>query len=525
MINLNDMRAWLDVQAKQPEESHGLALRREPSPEHQSEPPVTTPKQAEMPPITVVDALMGAGKTTLAIKLMTDIADSVENMFEDGAHRFLYITPFLPEVARIKAALVGHAGDRIAYDPQRKDGSKLNHLNEMILEGKNIVSTHSLFSHVNGDTCTALDSYQYTLMIDEVADWVEQYPMSSKDLRMLYALGILKVDPATRRVVWTDPEPEAGEEPGYHGKFDDLRSLCMQGKLVASRLGKKGEPSLLLWQFPVDLLSRFKEVYIFTHLFDGSDMANYLRLHGVPVKMATIGREVGTLVDYDEDIERERLEKVRHLITVVSDPKLNAVGAKKGRANPLSVSWFETDRRSGGHQIARLKQATYTFFRHRAGTPSSANLWSTFKSHRSAVAGKGYSRAFIPCKSRATNEYRDRSSLAYLVNLYHHPYIRGYFEDAGVKINADYYALLTMAQWVWRSQIREGRPITVYIPSERMRSIFLNWLNGRLPVVPLEPRLVVEPDDLELVEAEAAQAADEAIAKARQTEADWEPFA
>jgi hypothetical protein len=460
-----------------------------------------------LPRVTVVDALMGAGKTTLAVRMMDGIAASFENIFEDGAHRFIYITPFLEEVERVKDALAQYSGQRMAFDPKPKEGRKLQHLNELIVEGRNIVATHSLFSYVNEETYSALDTHQYTLLIDEVAEWVERYPISSTDLRILYDQGILSVDKKTRRVVWTDPEG------GYRGKFEELRSLCRQGKTVASRFGVGGVPTVLLWQFPVEMLSRFKEVFIFTHLFAGSDMAAYLRLHGVPVKMATIG-DGGALVDYDERIEQERLEKVRPLVTVVQDKALNDIGTRKGRENPLSVSWFESDAKRGGLQTEVLKKATYNFFFNKAKTKTRENMWSTYKTYRPKLAGKGYGRAFVPCNARSTNKHLERKSLAYLVNLYHHPFIRAYFEDAGVEINQDYHALLTMTQWVWRSQIRAGKPITIYIPSERMRGLFCNWLDGKLPETPAATRLAAQPDATEIAELvdEDGQQAEEALA-------------
>lgn len=444
------------------------------------------------PNVTVVDALMGAGKTTVAINLLDDIASSYETIFEDGAQRFIYITPFLDEVERVRHELAKHKGV-IAFEPLKKNGRKLDHLNEMIAEGRNIVSTHSLFSHTDQRTYDALDNFQYTLFIDEVAEWVARYSISPRDLELLYAQGILSVDQTTRRIIWTDPPGEP-----YKGKFDELRSLCMQGKIVASRFGNEGNPTLLLWVFPVEMLSRFKSVYILTHLFDGSDMAAYLRLHQVEVRKATIGRDRCSVVDYDETIERERLTKVRPLITVVEDPKLNAVGTRTGRSQPLSVSWFKADHHNGGKQTKKLKEATYNFFRNKAATKSSENLWSTFEPYESKLSAKGYARAFLACNARATNDFRARKSLAYLVNLHHHPFIRAYFEDAGVNISEDYYALLTMTQWIWRSRIRERKPILLFVPSERMRKLLLDWLDGRLPKMPEKGQPSAPADSTEL---------------------------
>jgi hypothetical protein len=432
--------------------------------------------------------------------MMDSIANSFDNIFEDGAHRFIYITPFLEEVDRVKVALADYSGERIAFDPKPKEGRKLHHLNEMIAEGRNIVATHSLFAYVNEDTYSALDTHQYTLLIDEVAEWVERYPISSTDLRILYNQGILKVDEKTRRVIWTDPEG------GYRGKFEELRSLCRQGKAVASRFGVAGVPTVLLWQFPVEMLSRFKEIYIFTHLFEGSDMAAYLRLHGVEVKMATIDHD-GSIVEYSEQIAQKRLAKVRPLISIVQDKALNDIGTRKGRENPLSVSWFESDAKRGGRLTEALKKQTYNFFNNKVRTKSGENLWSTYKTYRGRLKGNGYGRSFEPCNSRSTNRLRDRKSLAYLVNLYHHPFIRAYFEDAGVTISEDYHALLTMTQWVWRSQIRDGKPITLYVPSERMRELFRNWLDGKLPETPMGARLAPQPDTMEIEEASVEEPA------------------
>lgn len=35
-----------------------------------------------------------------------------------------------------------------------------------------------------------------------------------------------------------------------------------------------------------------------------------------------------------------------------------------------------------------------------------------------------------------------------------------------------------LLQWMWRSQIRNGKPIDIYIPSERMRELLNNWIQN-----------------------------------------------
>ena len=44
----------------------------------------------------------------------------------------------------------------------------------------------------------------------------------------------------------------------------------------------------------------------------------------------------------------------------------------------------------------------------------------------------------------------------------------------------DIYALSEMLQWIWRSRIRNGLSITVYIPSIRMRELLGEWYQCRI---------------------------------------------
>ena len=43
-------------------------------------------------------------------------------------------------------------------------------------------------------------------------------------------------------------------------------------------------------------------------------------------------------------------------------------------------------------------------------------------------------------------------------------------------MDEDAYALSVMVQWIWRSAIRDGDEIYLYIPSSRMRTLLLDWI-------------------------------------------------
>ena len=77
--------------------------------------------------------------------------------------------------------------------------------------------------------------------------------------------------------------------------------------------------------------------------------------------------------------------------------------------------------------------------------------------------------------TRGTNNYANCSHLIYLYDQHPNQYLTRWLGDSSREF-ADAYALTELIQWVWRSRVRKGEPITVYIPSLRMRKLFETWL-------------------------------------------------
>ena len=78
------------------------------------------------------------------------------------------------------------------------------------------------------------------------------------------------------------------------------------------------------------------------------------------------------------------------------------------------------------------------------------------KDYKDKISGKGYAKGYIPSNMRASNEYRDRTAVAYLVNKYFNPFIKNFFVSNGIEVDEDGYAISEMLQFLWRSGIREG---------------------------------------------------------------------
>lgn len=411
--------------------------------------------------VTVVDAPMGYGKTSAAINMI--------NESPDDAH-FLYITPYLEEVDRI----IKNCPKKKFKQPRHNKGSKLDNILELINKGENIVSTHALFKKFNKETIELTYINNYTLIMDEVADVVDVYTdsldssedqddtkrfVSSKDIKNIlekYAY----VDPETDLLKWTDSD--------YHGVFDDIKRMAELDSLTIYN------NQILIWLFPVAVFKAFRHIYILTYLFDSQVQKYYYDFYNMNYNDLYVIKENDKYeftTDKPENIINPNMINYKELITIVDNEKLNLIGNFE---YSLSSTWYKNATKE---TLTKLKNNMYNFFRNQAKTSSEQNLWTTFKKFKPSLHGKGYTKGFAPLNSRATNQYKDRTAVAYPVNRYLNPNIKNYFITHGMTVHEDEYALSEMLQFIWRSAIRENKPIIVYIPSKRMRKLLTDWID------------------------------------------------
>ena len=419
--------------------------------------------------ITVIDAIMGAGKTTWAIDYMNE--SRYGQLFE-GAPGYLYITPYLEQADRIQRSCPGLK----FRTPEAVKGRKLDGLNQLLEVGENIASTHALLYRMDQDTYEILQDSNYTLVIDEETEFVKQYDgLTKQDTAHLFERQMVYVD-EDGRVRWN-----YDIHYGYpaDGRFADVKALCDNGNLI--RVNGK----FWIWEFPIEFLQCFQKVYILTYLFEGSMLSTYLKLNRMPYQVKTLVD--GEVVDYDGTREREQLKELAELVEVVQDDRMNAIGVPQGRArSPLSSTWFSNDwMRGGGKKAVQLRKNLLSHYRNNVKGGSKAAMWSSLNKDRKNLKGNGYAGGFVPCNAKATNDYIDRYNLAYCINVFPYQPIRRYFEEHKQVVDADLYAISQLAQWVWRSRIRnekapkEDRKVTLYLPSQRMRQLLADWLAGK----------------------------------------------
>lgn len=398
--------------------------------------------------VNIVDAIMGAGKTQ---SIMNYINQS------ESDRKFLVITPFLDEITRYRT----YCKEKNFKSPKfKKQKTKLDNIKYLIEKGENIVSTHALFQKFDNELIDICRAQNYTLIMDEVANVIDEYTITKQDFEILKNTYVT-INPETKQLIWKE------EYSDYKGKFDNEKRLCELGSLVC--YGN----DLMVWLFPIETFNSFRNIFILTYKFELQLQRYYYDYYGLQYKFWSVeGNDLENyhLVDYNPN--KNYLDyNYEKLIHICEMDKMNLIG---DRDTDLSKSWYS--RNKNNTSIKVLKNNIINFFRNIRNDNSSDNIWTTFKDYQSLLKGKGYTKGYLPLNSRATNEYRDRTSVVYPVNRYLNPFVKNFFNINGIDVDENGFALSEMLQFIWRSAIRDGKEVWVYIPSVRMRNLLRQWI-------------------------------------------------
>lgn len=398
-----------------------------------------------MTEITVVDAVMGTGKTQWAIQHMNE-AGPTDN--------FIFITPFLTEVARIKESVK----DRTFVEPTIfNDTSKLDDLKRLIASNRDIVSTHALFSRADDEVVELLEQSGYTLILDEVFDVVESVSIKSADIKRLQSNGDIVIN-ADMRVDWTGDSQD-------NSRYRDIRELAQAGNLYLFR------GSFMVWTFPPAVFRAFPKAIVLTYLFNCQMQRYYFDMFGLKYDYKGV-QKVGDRYELcTHDVKQERRAELFALIEVY-EGKMNDVGRGKFELSQAKLKKYDIA------TLDQIKNNTANFFRRYADNAKKNDVYfSTLKEVEPFLTPRGFKTSLIPHNARATNAYAERRAVAYLINRFMNRDKAAFFQDNGISVNEDLYAISELVQWLFRSRIRNGESIHAYIPSERMRGLLERWAN------------------------------------------------
>lgn len=402
--------------------------------------------------IKVCDAIMGTGKSQSAIAYMNERLND----------KFIYITPYLDEADRIKKGCPKLKFVEPSNNLKEYDFKKSAHTAALIKSGRNIATTHQAFKNYTPDVLLDIKEQGYTLIIDENVDILENCDYSPGDLQLAVDAGY---------VIENDGMYSIGEKE-YRGRvLTGLFTLLKSRDLV--RIEDEKSNSLFYWTLPPDLLTSFKDVFILTYLFTGQSLHHFLKIYNIPYEYIGIGKtEDGTGFRFCEPpgYTPDYVSHLGDMLNILDNPKINGIGDDYFA---LSKNWYDKDKGNADKLKKNVNNYYNNIYR---DIPADRRLWATYNGAFSKVKGKGYTKGFLTFNSKATNKYKTRDCLVYLVNIFMNVNEKKFYQKHGIEVDEDIYALSIMVQWIWRSAIRDGEKVNLYIPSKRMRTILTNWI-------------------------------------------------
>ena len=400
--------------------------------------------------ITIYDRPCGTGKTSRLL-----------NNFE-GDQKYLVVVPYLTEVDRVLKGACVH----FEQPSTNESNTKKEDLRELLIEGKNVVITHKLYSMVVLMVREGLLD-DYHVIIDEVPDVIRDgSQVKPKSYEEFYlGGGYVTEDPKTGLITPTPLWDETYE------KVDDTLSPRFYKEAKSGCLYRT-EDTFFIWVMPSELLTHNLSITIYTYLAEGSMLVAYLDKLGIDYT-----------IDKDQKLDREFRKNAKDQIKIVDIPGLSKV---KFSASAQSNMTKKT-KDSVALTLKKLRERHPDL----KGVPGSDILVTSLqdnwlerpKRKQLNSKPKGFSVGtglfkethWIPNTTRGTNDYSHCSHMIYLWDQWPNESIRRWL---GMPNTAkDDYGISEFVQWIYRSRVRKGEPVVLFVPSPRMIRLLEAWLN------------------------------------------------
>lgn len=405
--------------------------------------------------ITIINKPCGYGKTTSAIEQMT-------SMYAEGK-KFIYVTPFLDEITRVtqcvrcpllNTEVIKTPSKSYSGNADKPLNTKSEDFIYLLQNRQCIATTHQLFLGFNKENIHLLNGYH--LILDEVINPIEPIDISKDELHLLHEGKLIQVA-EDGNVAWT--------APNFHSPLlNHIKKKILTGSTYLVN------DSFLMWMFPKEIFSAFESAQVLTYMFHGTILRAYFAFHNIRYSSEGISTEE----------HRNYRRNARRLVTsIVEDSKNFKIKKVRKGHKPIMDSAFSVNHCKTlvkEKELAKISTRISNFLRNR--DDKDKLMFTVYNDFLTKASWAGLKKAHIPLNERATNKYADRTLLVYVANRYLPPHINALLGTKNLKFNEDLWATNELIQWIYRSAIRNNEPITVYIPSYRMRTLLKNWLNA-----------------------------------------------
>lgn len=428
--------------------------------------------------VQIIDRICGAGKTSDMIASLDDI------------RRYLIVTPLLDDVQDII-----NRSDVLLTQPEARPelrGSdsfgiahtKRGHLYDLLTSGDSVVTTHALYNDIAWAAREGLLT-GYDIIIDEVPKTSDVLSSGAKNTtgdkinslvwRNQYLRDGYAEIAANKQVVptqkWADDV----------ARQENTLSQTLYAQAEAGCLWTSG-CTVLVWELSSVLLSVGRSCTVMTYRFKGSLLQAFMQKHGIRHTINE-GRET----ELAEEEARLRA-KAKELITLKGIDGIGNMKLTAGAMDPAKLTTAQQTKIVNALKKLRCKELKDAVSGSVLVT-CLKGLWfeggNSDKSRPGPICkvGRKTTGLFSLCRwsanvTRGTNAFSECDTVIYFYDKNLHP---GVANTLGVSAQGDFnelYAVSEMVQFIYRSCLRKGEPVTIYMPSARMRGLLQAWLDG-----------------------------------------------
>lgn len=431
----------------------------------------------------IVDAPMGIGKSDVLIRLIRRhwSSESAES------RRFIiFVSTIRERDLRFMPELNLKTPDTHPYNKT---------ILEMIRNGDNIVATHSLWSIFSDETLKAFreSKYKYIAFFDEAPplfrDTVglgRKLDETAGDIR--FGPEDVKLMQRENMIFVKDGQIRFNNKCNYdksksgYKVFNAVKYLTRSCTLYPYGENDGDFTSIIAFARR-ELFSCFCQCWIFSYLTYDNMLHKYCLLNHIHMEYYLVDERYimrtkgGKYVEtYPAGIER---------LVILDGSSFNSDAS-------LSKRWYadaSRDRsRAGLDQLERQCRNAYDYMK-KHGVRSKTFMYTVFNAYRHLLRSDGRhfptQKRFLPCNTKATNDFSDCNGVAYLCNRYFDINCTNFLSQRAeaenrpeLKFNDDVYALSELVQFIWRSNVRRAdsyQPVYVYVPSRRMRTLLQDF--------------------------------------------------
>ncbi|SMC55401.1 hypothetical protein SAMN02746065_10489 [Desulfocicer vacuolatum DSM 3385] len=433
--------------------------------------------------IKVIDAVMGTGKSTWAIQQL-----------KATGQRTIVVLPYRAEIKRYADALLEDTPElnvTALYD-DIEGQNKQERFEDALQDAHVIITTHTLLKDfLKLHLFQLIEEGHWHLLMDEAIATFEPIKSLSKTMLDGWLVnGIVEIRQLNERLRKIEPVSGVTEMYTRADNFmtTPVEKYLLKGLMVNDMLAVKDQSAKGFFTFSLSesRLKSFKSMTVLTYMFLGSDLDYWCRMKGIGVAHLELTRDAEDLFHLASHSGQYSGAMFKSFIEIL-DVK-SSFGNERGQLSATSSRALKKKSKRNITMINEVQKDLKRHFRNRKKNQviePEDFMYASLSDIRGIWSGKDLPTKFIgestwvPYNKRGVNGYAHKHNLAFLYNVFQHLAVKQTVNSVISEdscYSEDTLALSTLLQWIWRSAIRKGEKVRVYIPSKRMRDLLINWL-------------------------------------------------